>query len=193
MRISKELREQCYARKWEQLPQLLDIDEVAHMLFVRPMDVKDLVAKGGFPPALNLAGRQRWTRGDVDAFIRHRVTVRFGGTDFDPGKHALTPKELVRPDIPEELADVAEKITAYTAIPSCVYFLVNFGTVVYVGKSTNLALRLHVHRRGTKAEPAKEFNRVLYLPVEPSMLDAAELYYIRLFEPKHNKAGIEKE
>lgn len=162
------------------------------MLFVSPGDFRALSRSGKFLPALNIAGRERWLREDVEAFIAHQRLIRYGANGFDPIKHALDQMPTIPVDIPEQLTEVADKLRGYDDIPPCVYFLINFGVIVYVGQTKHLPVRLHQHRRGAKGDPPKEFNRVVYLPVDPAMLDQAEAYYIKLLEPILNKAGVSK-
>jgi hypothetical protein len=68
--------------------------------------------------------------------------------------------------------------------PSSVYFLLQSGTVVYVGQSNKLHSRIEAHRRD------KEFDRVLYVPVPTEELDAVENRFIVALKPIYNIRGI---
>lgn len=64
---------------------------------------------------------------------------------------------------------------------SAVYFLMQAGEVVYVGRTRNLASRLAEHYR------MKDFDDVFYLPTNPKLLNRRERKYIRMLHPKLNR------
>lgn len=63
---------------------------------------------------------------------------------------------------------------------SCVYFLLKDGAVIYVGKSRSLQARIASHQSD------KDFDRILILACEPSVLDEVEQYWIRKLQPPLN-------
>ncbi|MFM0044140.1 GIY-YIG nuclease family protein [Paraburkholderia sediminicola] len=63
-----------------------------------------------------------------------------------------------------------------------VYFLIDDGEIVYIGKSTNFASRLGVHSL------EKKFTRVYFMAIDDaSQLDELERFYIKKFDPRLNK------
>lgn len=65
---------------------------------------------------------------------------------------------------------------------SGVYFLINKGEIVYVGKSTGIDGRINAHISD------KEFDRIfVYECVDPEMSET-ESYYIRKFTPRYNRS-----
>lgn len=62
---------------------------------------------------------------------------------------------------------------------SGVYFLVDGDEIVYVGQSVNIYARIPQHH-------SKQFDRYLYIPCEPKLLNALESLYIHCFQPKLN-------
>lgn len=69
-----------------------------------------------------------------------------------------------------------------------IYFLVDAGTVVYVGQSTELPVRLGGHIK-SRIEKEKMFDSIYYLPCETkARMNGIERWYIVLLAPKYNKA-----
>lgn len=87
--------------------------------------------------------------------------------------------------IPEELFEYQKHIREYfiVKIPPCVYFLIEDGRVVYVGKSSSLQGRITTH-----IEDKKSFTRVLYIEckTEEDALDL-EAAFIHALKPSLNK------
>jgi hypothetical protein len=82
------------------------------------------------------------------------------------GKALLQPEQVVKAAIPWHTA-------------SGVYFLVDGDEVVYVGQSTNIYNRIPQHH-------SKKFDRYMYVPCKPELLNALESLYIHCFRPKLN-------
>lgn len=71
---------------------------------------------------------------------------------------------------------------AIPAVASCgIYFLIRSGDIVYVGKTTDVFLRLSKHRRDGKV-----FDSYNFMPCDESDLDELERLYIEAFLPKGN-------
>ena len=82
------------------------------------------------------------------------------------GKVLLQPEQIVKAAIPWHTA-------------SGVYFLVDGDEVVYVGQSVNIYNRIPQHHD-------KKFDRYMYVPCKPELLNALESLYIHCFRPKLN-------
>ena len=65
-----------------------------------------------------------------------------------------------------------------------VYFLLLGQEVVYIGQSRDIVARVHRHLD----EHIKDFDRVLYLPCPPDLLDYFESRLIRVMRPRYNIA-----
>lgn len=68
----------------------------------------------------------------------------------------------------------------------CVYFLCDGGEITYVGKTINLPSRILSHRE------EKKFQQCFFILVPRSELDSVESQFIKLFQPRDNKAGIKR-
>ena len=68
---------------------------------------------------------------------------------------------------------------------SGIYFLVEAGQVVYVGKSKHVQERIAQHREYSRFS----FDGYSVEPCSPGDLARREAYYIRLLQPKHNSIG----
>jgi predicted DNA-binding transcriptional regulator AlpA/predicted GIY-YIG superfamily endonuclease len=173
--------------------QLLAIEDVGWLLSMGKKDAQRLMVSGDFPVALKIGKHLRWRREDVDEYLRRKkedMEIELTN-QFNPGKVDPAPKPAV--DVPEELAGVQGAIQEYHgfAHAHCVYFLLQFGTVIYVGKSRRIGARVAQHQNGSKDTPKKEFNRVLYMVVEADQVNAAEAYYIKTLSPIYNRVGVE--
>jgi len=64
----------------------------------------------------------------------------------------------------------------------CLYFLIDGDEVVYIGYTASLLARVKIHRKD------KEFTDVYYLDcLSKEKVLQLEEYYIKTFQPKHNK------
>lgn len=68
-----------------------------------------------------------------------------------------------------------------------IYFLIQDGVVVYVGRSNNMPIRIYYHIH-TKQKQPKIFDEVRYLVADCYCL-ALERTYIRRYRPKYNVQG----
>ena len=173
--------------------QWLAIEDIAWLLSVRVCTVRKMIESGQMPRPLDLGGMHRWHPEEIDTFFRKQCR-----------KHDVVHKALrvnhgdAPPEIPAELATIGgQRLNEYAGfrLGPCVYFLILDDRVVYVGKTTNLPARVHSHAKGSRAKrrqsvPKKEFNRVLFLPVDRDDLDEAEVYFIKELEPVLNKTGF---
>lgn len=78
---------------------------------------------------------------------------------------------------------IAEKAMAFDRIAG-IYFLLRDNDVVYVGRSTNIMVRLSHHR----FEATKEFNRIFVIECPVAHMDRLERLYIDKFQPTYNAA-----
>jgi hypothetical protein len=97
------------------------------------------------------------------------------------GSREASPEEAR--SMPHELAPWEKHLVLLDDPPSCVYFLIRDGAVVYVGQTTDLHFRVTRHRRD------KRFDRVFYLPVPSEDLNQIEMEFIRVFCPEYNLQG----
>lgn len=67
--------------------------------------------------------------------------------------------------------------------PPCIYFLFQNGELVYIGQSTDLHGRIRQHKKRI----GEQFDKVLYLEIDPIMMNEAEKTYIKHFRPPLNK------
>ena len=98
-----------------------------------------------------------------------RLEVQVGMQELSnkiTGKVLLQPEQIVKAATPWHTA-------------SGVYFLVDGNEVVYVGQSVNIYSRIPQHHN-------KRFDRYLYVPCKPELLNALESLYIHCLQPKLN-------
>lgn len=185
-KMSKAERED---RWMEGQSKLLSEQECAFLLGIGTADFRRLRAVGHFPAPLDIGGKPRWTRKDVRGFITDRKRARF----LAKLENDALPRvqwEGLASNVPNELASLHGQLYEYVAPGPCVYFLYNFGILVYIGKTLNLHVRLNQHKKGDSKTPKKAFDRALFLPVALDDLDAAERHFIAEFEPLLNVAGL---
>jgi hypothetical protein len=70
-----------------------------------------------------------------------------------------------------------------------VYFLFKGHECVYVGQSKQVHWRVREHTSARHGN--KDFDSYAWIPVKPSRLDAAELFYIRMLQPRLNDRSTE--
>lgn len=174
--------------------RLLTPKDICDVLGVAKKMLDSLIAAGEFIPPFKIGDKERWRRRDVERFFRARASMshrlRFG---FDATAHTIKAEPMFKPgDYPEELKEVHASLLEYTLFNKmpCVYFLINFGEIVYVGRSRQMPGRVYQHMRGDRDSAPKVFNRVLYLHVEDEKLDQAEAYFIKLLNPPLNRVGV---
>jgi hypothetical protein len=105
-----------------------------------------------------------------------------------------TPAASVEREIPALLAGLPlEELPAiHWDYPPCIYFLLDEGQVVYVGKTVGLVARIGQHLRPNRWDPSvrKRFQRVLYIPCSETLLDRVEGALIKILNPRDNRAGL---
>lgn len=111
-----------------------------------------------------------------------------GGDHMMPAKEGLMHKRIKAPAVktgecPGPLRRVGglRRIDLEEYEPG-IYFLCNFGEVVYVGQSTNPKQRISTHL----AEKKKVFDRAFIRHCRPDELDELESFFIHTLEPKYN-------
>lgn len=177
------------------IEKLLSINEVARILGLKKLHVLGLIEIGEIPPPFKIGPHERWRLKDLESFISFKANLSYR-LKFNPSEHTVKVERAFQPgDFPEELREVHNSLLEYTLFNKlpCVYFLINFGVIVYVGKSLGMPVRVGQHQRGNKTEVKKEFNRVLYLPVEEDRLASAEKHFIKMLKPLYNDIGVDVE
>ena len=136
--------------------------------------------KLGYIPCYYIGNKKGYKVNEVAKWIKDQLIAAYEGSNILT-KFNVTLNTSKKPiSIPHELTNHNGDLYEYSIIPSCVYFLIDAGQIVYVGQSTNLASRLITHRN------VKEFNRILYMPIENNRLDEVERFFIETLEPKYN-------
>jgi predicted GIY-YIG superfamily endonuclease len=168
--------------------QLLNATDIGWIIGgISPKQVMAMVETGEFIPPMLFGEEKRWMKADVYRYLKMRASALYHmRVDLKAKKVLIDNPEWT--DFPEELVEIHAGLQDYQYVRRfpCVYFLINFGTVVYVGQSKNLPSRIAQHRQGSKHTPKKDFNRVVYLPVREEELNAAETRYIKKLQPKWN-------
>ncbi len=136
--------------------------------------------KLGYIPCYYIGKNKGYKVQEVAKWIREQLITSHNGskilTNFN-----VTLNNAKKPTIvPEELTNHNGDLYEFSLIPPCVYFLIDSGQIVYVGQSVNLAARLVQHKID------KEYNRVLYMPIENNRLDEIERFFIETLDPKYN-------
>lgn len=94
-------------------------------------------------------------------------------------------KEAIK-DVPIELREIKDLYELPTELlnryPSGIYFLCKGQELVYIGQSSDIVSRVRIHLRENK----KEFDRVLFIAVQESMLHEVESRLINEYRPKFN-------
>jgi hypothetical protein len=197
MAAKRKNRRRSAGEKWT---KWYDANQVCSILGMDRRIFNANLRAGVFPDGIMRPGEGalKWTSRDV-AWMQYRMKAhwRFSVDGKVVGRdQCFVPiEDVFKPgDYPEELAEVHELLKEFDCRRTpCVYFLINFGQIVYVGQSINLAVRVAQHRSGTNGTPKKEFNRVLYCPVAKNKLCDIESHFIKLLNPTYNRAGTEPE
>ena len=163
--------------------ELLGEQELAYMLSVSVSTIRGLIRDGQLAHPVVVKGKKRFLRRDVDAFLDQLPDVK-GCT---PKKRGRTSWDI--PCIPVSMLKWQAKLQEYEGhlLPPCVYFLIKDDELVYIGQTTNLAGRIDGHRKGSKATPKKEFDRVLFIECDRQLLTEKEGYFIWKLNPCLNK------
>lgn len=84
-----------------------------------------------------------------------------------------------------QLSSHFKRLDTWRPVGVGVYFLVQTGTIVYVGQSTEISRRVSEH-----ISMGKKFDDVYFIPVSPSDLTTVEAAFIRYFKPSYNDGII---
>lgn len=72
--------------------------------------------------------------------------------------------------------------------PACIYFLVERGEVVYVGRTASLVSRVAQHRAAVQnCGVRKSFDQVFYIACDEDLLDLVEGGLIKILNPRDNR------
>ena len=163
------------------LDEILESPEIkAITKFISKKEFKKF-DRNGFIPCYLLNTKKGYKIKEVKDWVINQLTTKYDGmkimSSFNVYKSTL--KQAIM--IPKELSNHNDDLYEFNSIPSCVYFLIDAIEIVYVGQSTNLSLRIHTHQSN------KEFNKVIYMPIEEGRLNEVERFFIETLEPKYNK------
>ena len=137
--------------------------------------------KLGYIPCYHINNKKGYKVNEVKEWIQDQLIIAYDGIKILTKFNVIKNTAKKATNIPDELIGHNGDLYEYSMIPSCIYFLIDSGEIVYVGQSTNLALRLNQHKND------KSFNRILYMPIESNRLDEVERFFIEILEPKYNK------
>lgn len=134
------------------------------------------LADAGYAPHVRIDGAEPlFLYPDLKRWVDENLTVSCDGAPINDLHW--------RQRVPKELAPVPSlRPVPVGPYPAAVYFLCRGPRVVYVGQTTDLAVRLAAHR-GTK-----DFDSAFYLPVPARDLDRVEAAFIRFYDCELNQA-----
>ena len=136
--------------------------------------------KLGYIPCYHVGKNKGYKIQEVSNWIKEHLITAYNGSKILT-KFNVTLNTAKKPTVlPEELTNHDGDLYEYSVVPPCVYFLIDSGQIVYVGQSVNLGGRLVQHKIN------KEYNRVLYMPIELERLDEIERFFIETLDPKYN-------
>lgn len=140
-----------------------------------------------FPQPVQPSGLgARWLSHEIEMYLED-----LKAKDREMRKHLDRVRRRVKPTgFPAVLEPVSHKVAeyAYCRRFACVYFLISGGEIVYVGQSIYLPARIATHA----SEEKKQFDRVLYMPVDQSLLNETEQHYIQLLRPVYNCQAVDR-
>lgn len=166
-------------------PKLLDAEEIAPKIHLKPERLLNL-AEAGVAPCIRIdGGKPRFLRIDVMEWAAKNL-VHVQEARNLPDKFAVL-LEAPKPDlteIPKPLLPMADKISILPNywIPPCVYFLCSEGKIMYIGQTIALNSRIDAHKKDKK----DGFDRILWIQVPEEMLLSIENSYIKLLHPPWN-------
>ena len=141
--------------------------------------------KLGYIPCYHVGKNKGYKIKEVAKWISEQLITSHKGSNILTNFNVTVNNAKKATVIPEELTNHNGDIYEYDAIPSCVYFLIDSGQIVYVGQSINLGQRIAQHNCSNK-----EFNRVIYMIIENERLDEIERFFIETLNPKYNIDNI---
>ena len=144
--------------------------DVAALLMVSPITVRQWAARGMLKAELTPGGHRRFLRQEVERFARER------GVDLDRGDVTASTRVLVVDDDPQALRFIAELLSLYPGIETaCAHDGFNAGKMVHSFKPDVLLLDLYMPAldgfavcRQLKEEPATRDLRVITMTGNPS-------------------------
>lgn len=165
---------------------------LAEYLGVSEKELKKLVKSTGFPPHIRLA-RNRWLKEAIDEWLYRKDLVEVDTQEQEELADKPDVEPLPRSDGDSAVLSIGDDIVARSIhrdmvpiqyhIP-CVYFLIYENSIVYVGKTKSLQLRLYKHKLKKKVI----FESVFWVEsFSASRRTAIEVKYIDIFKPKYNE------
>lgn len=188
--------------------KVLSAQEVTDLLGVSMSEFDGLIDDGVFPPAIPISPkRSGWVKKDVDAYVyfQSRLWAPRKESKKKTAAKAVSAESLGRKERVLEFLDCmkkAEPIKFGGPVPDgmeaiygqlvgnyngpAVYFLLFGGAAIYVGSSISPMSRVRDHLLGTDKTPAKDFDRVAFLPVELQEMIERERTFITILRPPLN-------
>ncbi len=136
----------------------------------------------GLVPCYTVNNKKGYKIREIERWIVDELTDKYDGIKIISRFNVVKANLKKATNIPNELTSHGDDLYEYnTFLPPCVYFLIDSSQIVYVGQSTSLGLRIHAHRTD------KNFDKVLYMPIDEYRLLEVERFFIETLEPKYNK------
>lgn len=172
--------------KLKRLPQLSTAEEVARSTHIPEMRIVEL-AESGYLPHSIVDGELRFRESLVQHWLRENAYKEHPGRPMVP-RPMVCPIRMKEPDDslpPSVLHKIpVQECQIGNGIASGIYFLVSGDDVVYVGQAKTVLYRIIDHI----AQGRKEFDRIFYLPLPKSELNASEKEWAEALRPKYNIA-----
>jgi hypothetical protein len=174
------------AHEFTTLPHnLVPASKVAEQVPLSEERIEEL-AEAGYMPCWIIDGNVRlYQVGAVKRYVtRNLVSIQEGSTF--PAIIPVSQKSAAEAHferLPAELAYLADDLCAIVTDQPGVYFLISGKEVVYVGQSYNVGARVAAHR----ADPAKDFDFAVFMPIPASQLLRVETAFIRALRPRLNQ------
>lgn len=164
----------------------ISLKEAAAICLLSEERLLDL-ARSGFAPHMVVDGvNYFFERQKIYRWVKKNLMQYKTGKPLINEIRILQHQEPNPYGIPEALIPIVDKLREVHGdnFGPCVYFLVSNGSVVYVGQSTNLFMRINSHKAN------KAFDRVLYLPCTKESLNTVEAAFIRNLKPVLNLTQV---
>jgi len=177
-------------KRWPGGPIMMSAQEVAKVIRVVSAERIEELAAAGLLPHFQVEGKRLFTPSKVGQWIKANLTIRCEGSPLRdiviaPSLEPPAPSHL----LPDRLLGIEGLVRSFNFLishPPCVYFLIEWPEVVYVGQSNRtLSSRIACHAQNED----RRFSRVVYLPVHPDELNRIEAAFIEHLRPKHNKTA----
>ena len=139
----------------------------------------------GLVPCYTVNNKKGYKIREIERWIVDELTDKYDGIKIISRFNVVKANLKKATNIPNELTSHGDDLYEYnTFLPPCVYFLIDNSQIVYVGQSMSLGLRIHAHRTD------KNFDKVLYMPIDEYRLLEVERFFIETLEPKYNREGF---